>query len=80
MQHLFTFLQQKGYNNNPLSARIIAGYMKVSAVCLSRRLQEEQLTVLLLEARRLAVLLLLLEARRLALLQETQQAAELLEA
>ena len=54
--------------------------MKVSAVCLSRRLQEEQLTVLLLEARRLAVLLLLLEARRLALLQETQQAAELLEA
>jgi hypothetical protein len=68
MQNLFTFLQQKGYNNNPLSARIIAEYIKVSAACLSRRLQEQQQPVLLLEA------------RRLALLQETQQAAVLLEA
>jgi hypothetical protein len=56
MLHLFTFLQYKGYNNNPLSARIIAEYIKVYAVCLSRLLQEEQLTVLLLEARRTEVL------------------------
>ena len=56
MQHLFTFLQYKGYNNNPLSARIIAEYIKVSAACLSRRLQEQQLPVLLLELRQSEVL------------------------
>jgi len=56
MQHLFTFLQYKGYNKNPLWARIIVECIKIYAAWLSRLLQEQQFPVLLPEERRLAVL------------------------
>jgi hypothetical protein len=56
MMHLFTFGQCMEYNKHSLQVSIIVESIKVSAACLSRLLQEQQLTVLLLEAQVSAVL------------------------